>query len=28
MWNVVGERVSRETFGDGMVIVYLDIRDV
>jgi len=28
MWNVVDERVSWETFGDGVVSVYLDIRDV
>ena len=28
MWNVVGKRVSWETLGDGVVSVYLDIRDV
>jgi len=25
MWNVVGKRVSRETLGDGVVSVCLDI---
>ena len=28
MWNVVGKRVSWESLGDGVVSVYLDIRDV
>jgi len=27
MWNVVGKRVSRETLGDGVVSVCLDIWD-
>jgi len=28
MWNVVGKGVSWETFGDGVVSIYLDIGDV
>jgi len=28
MWNIVGERISKEALGDGVVSVYLDIGDV
>jgi len=28
MWNVVHQRVSRETLSDGVASVYLDIGDV
>jgi len=28
MWNDVGKIVSWETFGDGVVSIYLDIGDV
>jgi len=28
MWNDIGIRVPWETLGDGVISVYLDIRDV